>query len=181
MHEILRPQGHFAFRHIQTELAVHAEAAHLAQAVACGIKETFVEQLHRLVQLRRIPRAHPLVNAQQGFLVCFGLVLAQGVEDEVILDCAEHLYLFQGTEDNLVDVFGRQFRARLHKNLTGFRVNHIAHYQPTYQLVRRLWCDLDFLRGIESAQDIGIGRVLGRHCTQQRGYGELTGLVNAHR
>ena len=67
--QVRRPQHHFVFRHGETQLAVDAEAADAAQAIAVRVVKLFVEQGPGLFQLRRIARPQPLINPQQRFFV----------------------------------------------------------------------------------------------------------------
>ena len=67
---------------VELQLAIDAEAADLAQAIAVGVEEFFVEQRPGLFQLRRIARPQPLVDLQQGLFVAAGGVFGQAVEDQ---------------------------------------------------------------------------------------------------
>ena len=57
-----RPQGHLRLGDVLVELAVDAEAADLAEAVAVGVLELLAEQFLGLLQLRRVAGPQPLVD-----------------------------------------------------------------------------------------------------------------------
>ena len=80
--QVLGPQRHFRFGHVQPQLAIDAEAADAAQAIAVGVVELLVEQGPGLFQLRRIARTQPLVDPQQRLFVAGGGVFGQAVEDQ---------------------------------------------------------------------------------------------------
>ena len=60
-----RPQRHLRLGDVLVELAVDAEAADLAQAVAVGVLELLLEQLLGLLELRRVAGPQPLVDLEQ--------------------------------------------------------------------------------------------------------------------
>ncbi len=70
---VISVSGMFSFK-----LAIDAEAADLAQAIAIGVEELLVEQGPGLFQLRRIARPQPLVNPQQRFFVAGRVVFLPG-------------------------------------------------------------------------------------------------------
>ena len=80
--QVLRPQDHFVFGHVEAELAIDAEAADATQPIAIRVVELFVEQGLGLFQLRRIARTQPLIDPQQRFFVARRVVVGQGVEQE---------------------------------------------------------------------------------------------------
>ena len=67
--EVLGVQGHLVLGDRLVELAVDAEAADLAEAVAVRVEELLVEELAGLLQLRRVAGPEPLVDPQQRVLV----------------------------------------------------------------------------------------------------------------
>ena len=76
--EVDRPQRHLRFGDVLIELAIDAETADLAEAVAVGVGELLLEQFAGLFELRRVARPQPLVNLQQRRLVRLGAVLDDG-------------------------------------------------------------------------------------------------------
>ena len=70
------------FGDVLVELAVDAEAADLAEAVAVGVEELLVEQLAGLLELRRVAGPEPLVDPQQRALVVGGRVFLERLEDQ---------------------------------------------------------------------------------------------------
>ena len=66
---IERPQGHLRFGDVLVELAVDAEPADLAEAIAVGVLELLAEQLLGLLELRRIAGTQPLIDLEQRLLV----------------------------------------------------------------------------------------------------------------
>ncbi len=93
---IERPQGHFRFRNVLIELAVDAEAADFAETVAVGVLELLLEQLARLLQLRRVARAQALVDFEQRFLMGAGRVFLERVQDERISDLRQDRHFLDG-------------------------------------------------------------------------------------
>ena len=69
---------------VLVELAVDAEAADPAEAVAVRVLELLLEQLLGLLELRRVAGPQPLVDLQQRLLVRVGRVVLERVEDERI-------------------------------------------------------------------------------------------------
>ena len=59
-------EGHLVVGDRLAELPVDPEPADLAEAVAVGVEELLVEELTRLLELRRIARPEPLVDPQAG-------------------------------------------------------------------------------------------------------------------
>ena len=62
-------QGHLVLGDVLVELAVEAEPADLAQAVAVLVEELLVEEGLGLLRLRRVARPQPDVDLQQRLLV----------------------------------------------------------------------------------------------------------------
>jgi hypothetical protein len=67
---------------VEAELAVQAEAADAAEAVARRVEELLAEELLRLVEVRRIARAQAPVDLEQRLLVVRGRVLGERVDDQ---------------------------------------------------------------------------------------------------
>ena len=76
--QVLAAEGHHRFRHVLVELAVDAEAADAAEAIAIFVEEFFFEERLRLFQLRRIAGTQPGVNPQQRVFVAVGGDLRPG-------------------------------------------------------------------------------------------------------
>ncbi len=83
--EVFRPQGHLGLGDVQAELAIDAEAAHAAEAVAVGVVELLLEEVLGLFQVGRIARPQPLVDPQQGLFVAAGGVFGQRVQEQRVL------------------------------------------------------------------------------------------------
>ena len=65
-------ERHLRLGDVLVELAVEAEAADAAEAVALRVEELLVEELLRLVELRRVARAQAAVDLEQRLLVAVG-------------------------------------------------------------------------------------------------------------
>ncbi len=70
-------QGHLGLGDVLLELAVDAEPADLAQAIAVGIQKLLAEQLLGLFELRRIAGPEALIDLEQGLLVGRGRVFVE--------------------------------------------------------------------------------------------------------
>ena len=68
-----RIERHLILGYVLIKLAIDAEPADLAEAIAIRVEELLVEEFARLFQLRRIAGAKPLVNAQKSAFVIASL------------------------------------------------------------------------------------------------------------
>ena len=87
------PQRHFRLGDVLIELAIDAEAADLAQAIAVGVLELLLEEFLGLFELRRIAGPQPLVDLQKGFFMRRHFLIALG-----------GLVFFDGSHDEHVEV-----------------------------------------------------------------------------
>ena len=108
------------FGHVELELAVDAEAADAAQAVAVGVVELFVEQRPGLFQLRRIARTQPLIDPQQRFFVAGVVSSARLLKISGVFGVVHHLDLRRRPEVQIAsaDVLG-DLLAALDDDLAG--------------------------------------------------------------
>ncbi len=88
--QVLAAEGHDRFGDVLVELAVDAETADAAEAIAIFIEEFFFEEGLRLVELRRIAGAKPGVNSQQRIVRGLSAVIVgQGVENQRVGDLGD--------------------------------------------------------------------------------------------
>src|SRR6185437_8694598 len=180
----VRPQGHLGLGDVQPKFAIDAEPADLAQPIAIGVEEFFVEQRPSFLQLRGIAGPQPLVDFQQRFFVAGRGVFLQAVENQRIFDVghdfdrgqargADQLSgvlgdLLSGFEDDLA---GLVVVGRVHDVADGDLAFDLSGASPIHDLlVRRL---------IEAADQVDVLAVLGVHRPQQRERRELSALVDA--
>ena len=183
--QILGPQRHFVFGHVELQLAVDAEAADFAQTITIGVEEFLVEEGSRLFQLRRIARAQALIDPQQGLFVARRGVFGQAVEDQGHFRIGHD---FDGTQtrgaDHLRDVLG-DFLTAFEHDLAGLgavgRIDDVVDRDLAFDLADAAAVD-DFLgRGVvEDADQVGVEAVFGVHGPQQGQGRELAALIDAH-
>ena len=90
--QVLGPERHLRLGDVLVELAVDAEPADAAQAVAVLVVELLVEQRGRLLQLRRVAGAEPGVDPHEGVLVAGRRVVGQRVEDQRVQHLRDHVH-----------------------------------------------------------------------------------------
>ncbi len=111
------------------ELAVDAEAADRAEVVALLVQEAVLEELAHLLLVGGVARAQAAVDAQQRLVVARRLVLAQGVEQDVVglgagddqLDVldAEALEVLEAVLAELLAGLGERFARLLVEDVVG--------------------------------------------------------------
>ncbi len=186
LHEVRRHQGLLRFRRRRAELAVQAETADATEAVARLVEELLVEQLLRLLDLRRVAGAQALVDLEQRLFVAVGRVLAQRVEDQEVLGLTQHLDVAQFAGRDRARRFFGDLLAAAHEWIATRGIDDVADRVRADQRLGELGLRVrllprDLLHLVELAQDRGVRRVLRVHRAQQRRARELARLVDADR
>ena len=125
---IFRRQRQHFFRDRLAEFAVQAEAADAAEVVALVVEEQFIEQLDRLLFLRRVARAHALIDAQHRVFVALDVVFLDRIEDQFVLGVRreDHVdFLDLQTADCVDDFFG-QLGQRRDDDFARIRIGDVA-------------------------------------------------------
>ncbi len=179
---VFRVEGHAVFRDVLIELAVDAEPADLAQAVAVGIEEFFMEQLTGFFELGGVAGAEPLIDPQEGAFVVGGGVFLERLEDQRVArvledeDFTERAGVGQDLRLGLGDG-----GAAVDQDLAGIGVDDISAGDPALELGGRLGIGrVDGLGLVERLEDRFVARVLGAHGAEQGHRRELARLVDAH-
>jgi hypothetical protein len=173
-------------RRALAELAVQAEATDAPEAVARLVEELLLEQLARLLDLRRIAGAQALVDLEQRLFVAVGRIFAQRVEDQEVLGIPQHFDFLQLAAGDRTRRFVGDFFTATHERVAAGCVDDVTDGVGADQRLRELRFGIrllpaDLLDLVELAQDRGIGREALIHRPQQRRAGELAGLVDPDR
>ena len=177
---ILGVERHLVFGHGLIELAIDPEPADLAQAVPVGVEELLVEELARLLELRRIARPQPLVDPQQAlswsevgsswsdWRMSWSRASLSTLDRPEVAGIGQHLG--QGLGDR---------RSAVDQDLAGGRIDNVAAGDSPLELGGRLGvCRVDLLGLVEGLEDGLVGRILRAHGAEQRHRRELARLVD---
>ena len=161
------------------ELPVDAEAADLAEAVAVRVLELLVEELLRLLELRRVARTQARIDLEQRRFVRVGRIFGERLEDDVILDRAQDRHFADATGHDDIDAVLGELHARVEVDLARLRVDHVADGGLADELGAGILVHLDHFGRVERPQDVGrVGERLV-HRSEQGHRRELAGLVDA--
>jgi hypothetical protein len=174
--QVVDHQRHHVVGRFDIQLAIQAEATHLAQPVPVLVIEFLFKQLAGFLQLRRIARTQAGVDLQQRLFVGPRPVFGQRVEDQRVGHVADHL--------KLLEIQGLQ---------PGHRVANLAA-RPDDLLARLLVHDgadrihfrferaqLHRLGLVKRLDDRLVAAELRTHRPHEGGGCDLARLVDAHR
>ncbi len=139
-----------------------------------------MEELAGLLELGRIARPQPLVDAQKGALVVGRGIFLKRLEDELLARVLDHLDGAEvaGVGQNLGQGLG-DGRAAVDEHLAGGRIDDVPAGDSPLELGRGLGVGrINGLGLVEGLEDGLVGRILRAHGAEERHRRELARLVD---